>query len=68
MYRIKDPKRSLDFYTRIIGMRCVSLCMHPICVTHALHTRPTLPSSIIIEYHYQQPMMAVQANLQAGLS
>ena len=21
MYRIKDPKRSLDFYTRIIGMR-----------------------------------------------
>jgi len=21
MYRIKDPKRSLDFYTRIMGMR-----------------------------------------------
>ncbi|CAK0735017.1 Lactoylglutathione lyase [Coccomyxa viridis] len=24
MYRIKDPKRSLDFYTRIIGMRLIS--------------------------------------------
>ena len=24
MYRIKDPKRSLDFYTRVIGMRCAS--------------------------------------------
>ena len=23
-YRIKDPKRSLDFYTRIIGMHLVS--------------------------------------------
>jgi lactoylglutathione lyase len=24
MYRIKDPKRSLDFYTRIIGMQLIS--------------------------------------------
>ncbi|CAL5225450.1 g8269 [Coccomyxa viridis] len=24
MYRIKDPKRSLDFYTRVIGMRLIS--------------------------------------------
>ena len=23
-YRIKDPKRSLDFYTRIIGMQLIS--------------------------------------------
>ena len=24
MYRIKDPKRSLDFYTRIMGFRWVT--------------------------------------------
>ncbi len=29
MYRIKDPKRSLDFYTRVIGMRYVPPCMQP---------------------------------------
>ena len=44
MYRIKDPKRSLDFYTRIIGMRCVSPCMYTFCVAHALRLgMPHLP-------------------------
>ena len=27
MMRIKDPKVSLDFYSRVLGMRCVCVCV-----------------------------------------
>lgn len=27
MMRIKDPKVSLDFYSRVLGMRCVGLAV-----------------------------------------
>ena len=35
MYRIKDPKRSLDFYTRVMGFRYM-------CILHLLLLQVTL--------------------------
>ena len=29
MYRIKDPKRSLDFYTKVLGMRLLTAAEFP---------------------------------------
>lgn len=28
MYRIADPERSIDFYTRVLGMRCAYPCVY----------------------------------------
>ena len=32
MMRIKDPKASLDFYSRVMGMRSVLNTNNPVCI------------------------------------
>ncbi len=52
MYRIKDPKRSLDFYTRVIGMRYVSSYMqvNRLIKTLPWHSHMMMPRSPLLVY------------------